>query len=1081
MRQVAIKVLVAVLAVCVIKAIVAEPVAAAQSPGKLLLRSGVKGGLIVQVGCRDGQELAALHTNNRFIVQGLDRDPDMVARARDRIRSLDLYGPVSVRQWLGDTLPYTDNMVNLLVWDTTEPPDMNEILRVLAPLGVAYVKQTGAWKRIDKPWPDNIDEWSHYLHGPDNNAVANDTAIGLPRSLQWVSGPRWGRSHEELASMSGAVSAKGRIFYIVDEAPLASIRYPADWKLVGRDAFNGILLWKRPIYRWTDTLRHFRSGPAHLPRRLAAAGDRVFVTLGLGAPVESLDAATGETVHTYQGTEFTEEIIVCNGTLYVVGGSSEVNVFGDGLSRRGEPAPEKTRYIAAIDVNTGKELWRKEGTSGEFVMPLTLAVAGGRVFFQSTNAVVCLDADTGQPVWSTPRPTVSLRYGWSAPTLVVHDGVVLLADRDPGAKGNKPLGSDGIIGWGIHGWNISTIPRKGQDNLIAYSADTGDRLWSCSASEGYNSPVDIFAIDGLVWVGPQFAEGRDIRTGKIVKTVSVEHAQVGMVHHRCYRDKASARYILTGKSGIEFIDLDKGWIGNNSWVRGTCQYGIIPCNGLLYAPPNACACFPKVKQPGFNAIAARRDVRVIPDHERLNKGEAYGYAAASDSSGSSDWPAYRHDAKRSGATSATVSPDLKLAWSVDVGDNLTQPVIADGRVFVVTADTYTVHALDAQDGSSLWEYTVGARIDSSPTVYRGLVLFGSADGRVYSLRASDGKLVWSFIANPADRMVGSYNRLESLWPVHGAVLVQNGELIFAAGRSSFLDGGIHIYRLDPISGKLLSHTVVSSIDPKTNQQNAKEGSAAGLRFDMQGSRSDILSGDGSLFYMKHLGFDRSGKQVSDTKPHLFSITGFLGEEWFIRSFWLYGTQTGAGYGRWAKVGNYVPAGRILSFDNTTAYGYGRTEYLGGKVGHRADTYQLYSMPLNAGGSTRNLLDPAQRESRRSKSKTKPSSPERSYRWTRPSSVIVRGMALAGDKLVIAGLPAIAKKDEHILQFTNPQAALDAFAGKKGALLNVVSADDGSNISEYKLESCPVMDGLSIVDGRVYMSLKNGQLVCWQNN
>ena len=94
------------------------------------------------------------------------------------------------------------------------------ILRVLVPGGVAYVKHGDAWTKTQKPWPTDIDQWTHFLHGPDNNAVAHDRRVDIPRSMQWVAEPRWGRSHEELASMSAAVTAAGRIYYIVDEAPL---------------------------------------------------------------------------------------------------------------------------------------------------------------------------------------------------------------------------------------------------------------------------------------------------------------------------------------------------------------------------------------------------------------------------------------------------------------------------------------------------------------------------------------------------------------------------------------------------------------------------------------------------------------------------------------------------------------------------------------------------------------------------------------------------------------------------------------------------------------------------------------------
>ena len=49
-------------------------------------------------------------------------------------------------------------------------------------------------------------------------------------------------------------------------------------------------------------------------------------------------------------------------------------------------------------------------------------------------------------------------------------------------------------------------------------------------------------------------------------------------------------------------------------------------------------------------------------------------------------------------------------------------------------------------GVSIYEGQVPGRIDSPPTVYEGKVLFGSRDGCVYCLRASDGKLVWRFRA-----------------------------------------------------------------------------------------------------------------------------------------------------------------------------------------------------------------------------------------------------------------------------------------------------------------------------------------------
>ena len=91
----------------------------------------------------------------------------------------------------GEHLPYIDNLVNLIVVDPSiEVPDA-ELLRVLAPYGVATAKG----KRMVKPYPKEMDEWPQYLHGADNNCVAKDTVVGPPRHVQWISGPAWTRSH----------------------------------------------------------------------------------------------------------------------------------------------------------------------------------------------------------------------------------------------------------------------------------------------------------------------------------------------------------------------------------------------------------------------------------------------------------------------------------------------------------------------------------------------------------------------------------------------------------------------------------------------------------------------------------------------------------------------------------------------------------------------------------------------------------------------------------------------------------------------------------------------------------------------
>jgi len=94
---------------------------------------------------------------------------------------------------------------------------------------------------------------------------------------------------------------------------------------------------------------------------------------------------------------------------------------------------------------------------------------------------------------------------------------------------------------------------------------------------------------------------------------------------------------------------------------------------------------------------------------------------------------------------------------------------------------------ELHSGTKLWSYTAGARVDSPPAIYKGRVLFGSADGWVYCLRAANGALAWRFRAAPHDLRLMSYEQLESVWPVSGSVLIQDGVayVLAGAGRCSW--------------------------------------------------------------------------------------------------------------------------------------------------------------------------------------------------------------------------------------------------------------------------------------------------------
>ena len=297
--------------------------------------------------------------------------------------------------------------------------------------------------------------------------------------------------------------------------------------------------------------------------------------------------------------------------------------------------------------------------------------------------------------------------------------------------------------------------------MTAYEAATGKPLWTSGHERGgYESPRTCSSSTD--WCGPPLTSGRDsgVWTGRDLRTGETKRTFPPKVnpywfHHRCYIAKATEKYLLASRTGIEFVDYEKASWSVNHWVRGGCLYGIMPANGLVYAPPHNCACYPEAKLYGLNALAPARKsgARSAKPTTRLEKGPAYGKTLPSAEASDADWPTYRGSPDRSGKAKAPVSrragPCLRRPPSAKKA-RLSAVTVAEGKLFVAEIDAHAVHALDAANGKILWSRVAGGRVDSPPTYHQGAVLFGSVDGTVTALRASDGALAWRFLAAPED-------------------------------------------------------------------------------------------------------------------------------------------------------------------------------------------------------------------------------------------------------------------------------------------------------------------------------------------
>jgi outer membrane protein assembly factor BamB len=506
---------------------------------------------------------------------------------------------------------------------------------------------------------------------------------------------------------------------------------------------------------------------------------------------------------------------------------------------------------------------------------------------------------------------------------------------------------------------------------------------------------------------------------------------------RCYPAKATQKTFWTtiGGKPQQVVHLDTGENCSMSWLRAGCRIGVVPANGLIYITPHPCGCHAEILLNGLLAMgpAAKGEAKIPEPASRLIKGPAYGALTKNSSGPKPDsWPMHRYSPSRLASTPAPVPAALKEAWKTDLGGVLTQPVVADGRVFVASDRNHTVHALKADTGDKLWSFTVGGRIDSSPTYHGGTVLFGSADGWVYCLTAAEGRLVWKFLAAPLYRRIVSFGRIESPWPVHGSVLVKDGKVLVTAGRTSWLDGGIYLYALDPATGKVLAtgnDNVMGTKLPKNPSP---------------GMLSDLLVSDGEHIYMrtsriqlKPDGFNvvrdstpqkgGPGTPVTsmDYKKVLMASDGILDLTWNHREgFLLNGTRGQA----MACDGDTIYHVQIFeSWKHSAAFEPGQ-----GRV-------SLSAKPLEGKGQ----------------------------KWSTKMPIRVTSLVAAGDLLFAAG-------PRDVVDSKDPWGG---YEGRKGAKLVICSKTDGKQQAVTDLQAVPVYDGMSAAGGRLYLSATDGRVTC----
>ena len=129
---------------------------------------------------------------------------------------------------------------------------------------------------------------------------------------------------------------------------------------------------------------------------------------------------------------------------------------------------------------------------------------------------------------------------------------------------------------------------------------------------------------------------------------------------------------------------------------------------------------------------------------------------------------------------------LSMRWvkQFDIDDPNIEatPLVIDGTIFTTT-DPGHVFALDARTGAMIWEYKrpipsglpIVFRVNRGLAVQESTLFFGSLDGYLVAINASDGKVIWqTSVANPSDG-----------YSITGAPLVVNHSVLVGLAGGEF--------------------------------------------------------------------------------------------------------------------------------------------------------------------------------------------------------------------------------------------------------------------------------------------------------
>lgn len=391
----------------------------------------------------------------------------------------------------------------------------------------------------------------------------------------------------------------------------------------------------------------------------------------------------------------------------------------------------------ALGADDGRIRWRGDRTVDAGVDPV---VADGTVGVADGDTVVGFSTDAGDERWSVTlgAVVVGLAAGHGIVVAATDEGVTALSPGDgaerwhhgvDGTVATRPVAGDGTVAVGLG------------SGVVALDAETGERRWQNPAGNGEFPPA--------VGSGHVYVSTED-RLRAFEKTSGAESWMINPDLPVVASPVVDAGTVFLGAM-TDDAERDRSGSGTDTATPPPTDVNRFAADLYALEPGDGTERWRSGVSGRWNFTSGPPGLSLAATADRAFVLVSDGLLAFDAATGEGTWsvqargtgPAVSDGVVSTGVLGVAAEDGSEL-WRFDVGDRVdSSPAVVGNTAYVGSDDTH-LYAVEANSGAVEWRAQTGGQVKSSPAVGDEAVYVGSGDGHLYAFDRSDGSERWRF-------------------------------------------------------------------------------------------------------------------------------------------------------------------------------------------------------------------------------------------------------------------------------------------------------------------------------------------------